>query len=51
MKATTVIWEVPIEGWVKYNTNGAVRGEGGSSYAFCLRDENGDVLYARGEPQ
>lgn len=27
------------------------RGEGGSSCAFYLRDENGDVLFAKEEPQ
>ncbi|KAM3357206.1 hypothetical protein P3S68_023920 [Capsicum galapagoense] len=34
-------------GWVKYNTDGASRGNRGlSSYAFCLRDEHGDIVYA-----
>ncbi|KAF3623284.1 hypothetical protein FXO38_30828 [Capsicum annuum] len=52
VKAITVLWKTPEEGWVKYNTDGAVRGEeGGSSYAFCLRNEDGDVLFAKEEPQ
>lgn len=36
-------------GWVKYNTNGASRGNlENSSYVFCLRDMHGDLLYTKG---
>ncbi|KAF3637725.1 putative complex I intermediate-associated protein 30 [Capsicum annuum] len=52
VKAGKVLWKAPEEGWVKYNTDGAVRGaERGSSYSFCLRDEKGDILFAKGEQQ
>ncbi|KAF3641089.1 hypothetical protein FXO38_21510 [Capsicum annuum] len=52
VKAITVLWKTPEEGWVKYNTNGAVREEkGGSFYVFCLRNEDGNVLFAKEEPQ
>lgn len=27
MKVRTVLWEVPDDGWVKYNTDGAFRGK------------------------
>ncbi|KAH0642524.1 hypothetical protein KY290_034106 [Solanum tuberosum] len=47
MKVKKVLWEFPPEGWVKYNTDGASRGNLGlSSYAFCLRDDRGDIHYA-----
>ncbi|KAK6802417.1 hypothetical protein RDI58_000197 [Solanum bulbocastanum] len=49
MKVKKVLWEFPPEGWVKYNTDGASRGNPGlSSYAFCLRDDRGDIHYAEG---
>lgn len=49
LKVTKVMWEYPPEGWHKYNTDGASRGNPGiSSYAFVLRDERGDVIYAEG---
>uniref|UniRef100_A0A0V0H2R5 Putative ovule protein n=1 Tax=Solanum chacoense TaxID=4108 RepID=A0A0V0H2R5_SOLCH len=39
----------PIE-CVKYNTDGASRGNpGASAYAFCLRDAKGNVLYPEGK--
>lgn len=42
-----VLWEFPPEGWVKYNTDGASKGNlGVSLYAYCLRDHKGDILYA-----
>ncbi|PHT52939.1 Actin-related protein 4 [Capsicum baccatum] len=51
VKAIKILWKAPEEGWVKYNTDGAVRREDeGSSYVFYLRDENEDVLFAKGEP-
>lgn len=35
IKVRTVLWEITDNGWVKYNTDRAFRGEeGGSSYAF-----------------
>ncbi|KAK6794387.1 hypothetical protein RDI58_007840 [Solanum bulbocastanum] len=50
MNVTKVIWEFPLTGWVKYNTDGASRGNPGlSSYAFCLRDDKGDIMYAEGK--
>lgn len=46
MKFTKVLWKFPEEDWAKYNTNGAFRGKSGiSSYAFCLRNEKGDLIY------
>ncbi|KAH0715838.1 hypothetical protein KY284_008743 [Solanum tuberosum] len=49
MKVTKVLWEYPPEGWLKYNTDGASRGNPGlSSYAFCLRNDRGDIKYAEG---
>ncbi|KAH0665565.1 hypothetical protein KY285_026771 [Solanum tuberosum] len=40
-------WECPPAGWCKYNTDGASRGNPGqSSYAFCLRNDKGDMTYA-----
>uniref|UniRef100_A0A0V0IG00 Putative ovule protein n=1 Tax=Solanum chacoense TaxID=4108 RepID=A0A0V0IG00_SOLCH len=39
-------WECPPSGWCKYNTDGASRGNPGqSSYAFCLRNDKGDMIY------
>ncbi|KAH0664942.1 hypothetical protein KY285_026148 [Solanum tuberosum] len=50
MKVTKVIWKFPPASWVKYNTDGASRGNPGlSSYAFCLRDDKGDIMYAEGK--
>ncbi|KAH0636371.1 hypothetical protein KY290_036809 [Solanum tuberosum] len=46
-KIKRVSWEFPPNEWVKYNTDGASRGNSGcSSYAFCLRNDRGDVEYA-----
>lgn len=40
-----VKWEFPPEGWIKYNTDGASRGNPGlNAYAFSLRDEKGDII-------
>lgn len=42
-------WNFPDEGWRKYNTNGASRGNSRvSSYAFCLRDATGVLIHAEG---
>lgn len=49
LKVTKVEWKISYEGWVKYNTDGASRGNPRvSSYAFYLRDDKGDLMYARG---
>lgn len=49
IKAIQVKWESPPAGWIKYNTDGAAKGcYGLSSYAYCLRDENGDIIFAKG---
>lgn len=50
LKITKVIWEYPTPGWIKVNTDGASRGNlGRSLIGFVLRDEEGDVIYARGK--
>ncbi|KAH0698803.1 hypothetical protein KY284_013018 [Solanum tuberosum] len=42
-----VQWSRLEEGWIKCNTDGASKGNPGvSSYGFCIRNENGDLLYA-----
>ncbi|KAG5610738.1 hypothetical protein H5410_022019 [Solanum commersonii] len=42
-----VTWEKPELGWVKCNTDRASRGNPGeSSYSFCLRNNQGDLIYA-----
>lgn len=42
-----VQWSMSEEGWIKCNTDGASKGNPGvSSYGFCIRNENGDLLYA-----
>ncbi|KAF3656557.1 hypothetical protein FXO37_15408 [Capsicum annuum] len=49
MKFTKVMWKLPENGWVKYNTDGASRCNPEiSSYAFCARNEKGDLIYAEG---
>lgn len=49
LKFEKVLWEFPLEGWIKANTDGASRGNPGrSSIGVCLRDEYGDVQYAAG---
>lgn len=43
LKITKVVWQFPQDRWVKYNTDRASRGNPGtSSYAFCLRNGQGD---------
>ncbi|KAH0682949.1 hypothetical protein KY290_021537 [Solanum tuberosum] len=42
-----VRWIHPPVRWFKCNTNGASRGNPGSS-AFCLRDSKGDFVVAKG---
>jgi len=42
-----VSWKPPSEGWVTCNTDGASKGNPGkSSYGYCIRDGNGDLIYA-----
>lgn len=49
LKITKVWRKFPEERWVKYNTDGASRGNPCiSSYACCLRNEQGDLIYAQG---
>ncbi|XP_019240115.1 PREDICTED: uncharacterized protein LOC109220106 [Nicotiana attenuata] len=50
LKYEKVLWELPDDGWIKVNTDGACRGNPGrSSIGFCLRDEVGDLVYAQGK--
>nr|XP_018623243.1 14.7 kDa ribonuclease H-like protein [Nicotiana tomentosiformis] len=43
-----VNWQPPHAGWYKCNTNGASKGNPGpSSIGFCVRDEAGDLVYAK----
>ncbi|XP_019241256.1 PREDICTED: uncharacterized protein LOC109221250 [Nicotiana attenuata] len=43
-----VTWQLPYEGWYKCNTDGASRGNPGpSSYGFCVRNHEGDLVYAK----
>lgn len=45
-----VSWNNPPMGWVKCNTDGASRGNPGeSSYSFCIRNNEGDLLYAEAQ--
>lgn len=50
LKVDKVIWKFSSRGWIKINTNGAANSNPGmSSFGFCLRDEYGDIIYARGK--
>lgn len=43
-----VKWERPTKGRVKINTDGASHGNPGMSICgFCLRGDNGDLIYAQ----
>ncbi|XP_047268179.1 uncharacterized protein LOC124898584 [Capsicum annuum] len=49
IKAISVLWELPQQRWVKYKTDGVSKGNpGSSSWDFCLRDTNGDLLHVEG---
>lgn len=49
LKITKVWWKFPKESWVRYSIYDASRGNPGISfYAFCLRNDQGDLLYAQG---
>ncbi|KAH0715454.1 hypothetical protein KY284_008359 [Solanum tuberosum] len=40
-------WKPPSEGWITCNTDGASKGNPGkSAYGYCIRDGNGDLIYA-----
>ncbi|XP_060200889.1 uncharacterized protein LOC132629179 [Lycium barbarum] len=48
LQVTKVWWYLPPEGWWKCNTDGATRGNPGrSSFAFCVRNHTGDLVFAR----
>ncbi|XP_070039415.1 uncharacterized protein [Nicotiana tomentosiformis] len=50
LKFNKVIWELPMDGWIKINTDGASRGNPGrSSIGFCVRNELRDIVYAVGK--
>ncbi|XP_070003073.1 uncharacterized protein [Nicotiana sylvestris] len=50
LKVTKVMWEFPSAGWLKFNTDGASRGNPGrSSIGFCIRNENGDIVKSVGK--
>lgn len=41
-------WNAPHEGWYKYNSDGAFKGNPGEiSKAYCIQDSRGDLIYAR----
>ncbi|XP_075109238.1 uncharacterized protein LOC142181027 [Nicotiana tabacum] len=43
-----VTWQLPFHGWYKCNTDGSSKGNPGpSSLGFCVRNDEGDVVYAR----
>lgn len=45
-----VQWKLPKEGRLKCNTDGASKGNPGeSSYGFCFRDSNGDLIHAQAQ--
>nr|XP_016433563.1 PREDICTED: uncharacterized protein LOC107760057 [Nicotiana tabacum] len=49
LKVEKVIWELPMEGWIKINTDGESRGNPGKrAIEFCVRDEAEEVKYAIG---
>lgn len=50
MICKVVRWTPPDYGLFKYNTNGASRGNlSDSSYAFTIRNKDGDLIYAKDE--
>ncbi|XP_019234932.1 PREDICTED: uncharacterized protein LOC109215344 [Nicotiana attenuata] len=50
LKVDKVCWELPGEGWLKVNTDGASRrNPGRSAIGYCVSNETGDVCYALGK--
>ncbi|XP_019250979.1 PREDICTED: uncharacterized protein LOC109229885 [Nicotiana attenuata] len=50
LKVDKVLLEFPGEGWLKVNTDGASRGNPGrSAVGYCVKDENGDIVFAAGK--
>lgn len=48
VKVIKVIWEFPPPVWVKYNTDDPSRENSGpSSFTFCIRNKEGDLIYAK----
>ncbi|KAH0776334.1 hypothetical protein KY290_007745 [Solanum tuberosum] len=44
----SVVWKPPVAQRLKFNTDGASRGNPGmSSFGFCIRDGRGDLRYAK----
>lgn len=47
LKFTVVVWKKPTIGWYKYNSDRDSRGNlGKCSIAFCIRNEDGDLMHA-----
>ncbi|XP_070047336.1 uncharacterized protein [Nicotiana tomentosiformis] len=47
---TQVLWELPPQGWIKVNSDGASRGNlGRSSIGFALRDDEGKIRFSCGK--
>uniref|UniRef100_A0A1S4AMC6 RNase H type-1 domain-containing protein n=1 Tax=Nicotiana tabacum TaxID=4097 RepID=A0A1S4AMC6_TOBAC len=50
LKVTKVLWELPTQGWIKVNCDGASRGNPSrSSIGYALRDDEGNIKYACGK--
>ncbi|XP_055814563.1 uncharacterized protein LOC129884258 [Solanum dulcamara] len=50
VKVTKVRWNLPPHGWYACNTDGASRGNPGrSAYGYCVRDAEGNLIYAKSE--
>ncbi|XP_060196277.1 uncharacterized protein LOC132625704 [Lycium barbarum] len=48
LKIIKVVWKFPPSGWLLCNTDGASRGNPGrSAYGFCLRNIDGNLIYAQ----
>ncbi|XP_070034169.1 uncharacterized protein [Nicotiana tomentosiformis] len=49
LKYQKVIWEQPMESWLKVNTDGASKGNPGrSAIGLCVTDEEGEIIYVVG---
>ncbi|KAM3203903.1 hypothetical protein P3L10_027312 [Capsicum annuum] len=47
LKVTQARWNLPPDNWLKCNMDGvSICNPGRSSYAFCIRDPLGDLIYA-----